>query len=264
MSPAKKLSLAALCFVVLGVGIILYGTGVYKQTLSGARTNGTLMNVTVGVGSVVTTTQVVIGKYPDANRAPTAENEGTAALYAAQTNNVNAIQGLLSTYHDLIYRYPDQLAGALEAVVPVCQADQRRTHRSCPDPQSISFVDAYTGKPFPYLTHDDEYVLQYVIHFPDAKTATDAPFLVEGENALTSKFLSVYSIVGRRQQYDRDHDGLIDDVEKVLGSDPSIVDSDHDGFSDYDEIIRGYNPTGSGTLMLPAGFDFSTLQKATT
>jgi hypothetical protein len=47
---------------------------------------------------------------------------------------------------------------------------------------------------------------------------------------------------------DTDEDGLPDDAEKRLGTDPENPDSDGDGYMDADEIRNGYNPLGSGRL----------------
>lgn len=50
---------------------------------------------------------------------------------------------------------------------------------------------------------------------------------------------------------DRDGDGLPDDLERRLGTDPTDPDTDDDGFSDGDEVKNGYNPLGSGPLVTP-------------
>lgn len=73
------------------------------------------------------------------------------------------------------------------------------------------------------------------------------------------------------QPVDTDQDGLTDDEEKQLGTDPNKVDTDNDGlfdreevkvyktdplnpdtdgdkFSDGDEVKNGYNPKGAGKL----------------
>ncbi len=50
---------------------------------------------------------------------------------------------------------------------------------------------------------------------------------------------------------DGDGDGLPDDLESRLGTDPNAADSDHDGFSDGVETINGYNPVGDGPLSAP-------------
>jgi hypothetical protein len=73
---------------------------------------------------------------------------------------------------------------------------------------------------------------------------------------------------------DSDGDGLTDDREKELGTDPTNWDTDHDGLSDYDEVTiwktdpknpdtdgdtyqdgaevkNGYNPAGPGKIFEP-------------
>jgi hypothetical protein len=49
---------------------------------------------------------------------------------------------------------------------------------------------------------------------------------------------------------DTDHDGLTDREEvKVYGTDPLKTDTDGDGYNDGDEIKNGYNPKGPGKLL---------------
>ena len=50
--------------------------------------------------------------------------------------------------------------------------------------------------------------------------------------------------------FDRDKDGLSDDLEKRLGTDPNNPDTDGDGFSDGDEVKNYYNPLGEGKLRM--------------
>lgn len=47
---------------------------------------------------------------------------------------------------------------------------------------------------------------------------------------------------------DSDNDGISDDIEKMIGSDPNKADSNSDGFSDGVELNLGYNPAGKGVL----------------
>ncbi len=47
---------------------------------------------------------------------------------------------------------------------------------------------------------------------------------------------------------DTDGDGLSDESEAFLGSDPQNADTDSDGYSDKQEILNGYNPIGLGSL----------------
>ncbi|PIR13887.1 hypothetical protein COV49_00710 [Candidatus Falkowbacteria bacterium CG11_big_fil_rev_8_21_14_0_20_39_10] len=50
---------------------------------------------------------------------------------------------------------------------------------------------------------------------------------------------------------DSDQDGLPDDMEERLGSDPKNPDSDGDGYLDGDEFKNNYNPSGEGQLVKP-------------
>ncbi|HEX7481559.1 MAG TPA: thrombospondin type 3 repeat-containing protein [Polyangiales bacterium] len=42
---------------------------------------------------------------------------------------------------------------------------------------------------------------------------------------------------------DRDHDGVCDATELMLGSNPDAADSDNDGFPDFVEVSNGFDPT---------------------
>ncbi|MFA4834216.1 MAG: Ig-like domain-containing protein [Patescibacteria group bacterium] len=47
---------------------------------------------------------------------------------------------------------------------------------------------------------------------------------------------------------DSDQDGLPDDMEKRMGTDPNKADSDGDGYDDGAEVKNNYNPSGEGNL----------------
>ncbi len=47
---------------------------------------------------------------------------------------------------------------------------------------------------------------------------------------------------------DDDSDGLTNQEETALGTNPKVADSDGDKYSDLEEINNGYNPTGTGKL----------------
>ncbi|MDD4412584.1 MAG: hypothetical protein PHR00_02980 [Patescibacteria group bacterium] len=48
--------------------------------------------------------------------------------------------------------------------------------------------------------------------------------------------------------FDNDGDGLADDLEKALGTDPNKPDTDGDGFTDTQEVRGGYNPVNIGKM----------------
>lgn len=47
---------------------------------------------------------------------------------------------------------------------------------------------------------------------------------------------------------DSDKDGLPDNLETAIGTDPFKEDTNGNGFSDYTEVLNGYNPIGSGKI----------------
>lgn len=51
------------------------------------------------------------------------------------------------------------------------------------------------------------------------------------------------------QGVDTDKDGLPDEMEPALGTDPMLGDSDSDGFTDSAELLAGYNPLGKGAWL---------------
>jgi hypothetical protein len=66
---------------------------------------------------------------------------------------------------------------------------------------------------------------------------------------------------GHSEEADTDGDGLTDDAEQELGTDPLDSDSDDDGYTDYEEIYHdgdpGYNPYNPGPP--PSGTDSNAL-----
>lgn len=67
--------------------------------------------------------------------------------------------------------------------------------------------------------------------------------------AATSTTTSTESIIiTTSQQIDTDQDGLIDDEEKLLGTDPNSIDSDNDGLFDREEAkVYNTNPINADT-----------------
>jgi hypothetical protein len=56
------------------------------------------------------------------------------------------------------------------------------------------------------------------------------------------------------QGNDTDNDGLIDELEKAIGTNPNSVDSDNDGFNDKEEILKNFNPLSNGKLKIDSNF----------
>jgi len=55
------------------------------------------------------------------------------------------------------------------------------------------------------------------------------------------------------QDPDSDNDGLLDEVEIVLGTDPYVADSDGDWVDDGDEVSAGSNPLDAGSSIIRLG-----------
>ncbi len=60
---------------------------------------------------------------------------------------------------------------------------------------------------------------------------------------------------------DTDADGLPDELENALATDPNNPDSDADGHDDKTEIMANYNPNGAGKLNLDSAFTDANLGK---
>jgi hypothetical protein len=56
---------------------------------------------------------------------------------------------------------------------------------------------------------------------------------------------------GGDRMADTDGDGLVDELELVLGTSPDLVDTDGDGYSDTEELARDSSPTSAGSLPGP-------------
>ncbi|MBN1334509.1 MAG: hypothetical protein JXB39_00955 [Deltaproteobacteria bacterium] len=59
---------------------------------------------------------------------------------------------------------------------------------------------------------------------------------------------------------DSDGDGLFDDEEAEIGTDPSKPDTDGDGFSDYDEVQSGTNPLWIWSHVYTGGYNVGTCE----
>lgn len=71
----------------------------------------------------------------------------------------------------------------------------------------------------------------------DAGTAVGEP----RENSLVNPTPTAAVV---SEETDSDFDGLSDQEEKSLGTNPFLADTDQDGYSDKQEIDSGHNPRG--------------------
>lgn len=78
------------------------------------------------------------------------------------------------------------------------------------------------------------------------------PFKVSGRDlglmVLATTTPSTRSFVNAVLAIDSDADGLTDDFERRIGSNPQNADTDQDGYGDGVEVRGGYNPMGKGSL----------------
>ncbi len=68
------------------------------------------------------------------------------------------------------------------------------------------------------------------------------------ENLVLSEENELIQTAGAAVMVDSDDDGLTDDMERRIGTDPKNPDSDGDGFKDGDETKAGFNPLGEGKI----------------
>jgi hypothetical protein len=67
--------------------------------------------------------------------------------------------------------------------------------------------------------------------------------------------------VGFLEGNDTDGDGLNNNLEDALKTDPLNLDTDKDGYNDQEEIINNYNPRGTGTIEIDKEFILKNLGK---
>lgn len=95
-------------------------------------------------------------------------------------------------------------------------------------------------------TKIDEVVL------PVETIATDTPIIATSTNQATSSDLTFPEetpiVLGTTtvSTIDSDADGLTDDEEKIVGTDPNKADTDNDGYLDLAELKSGYDPLVPG------------------
>lgn len=93
----------------------------------------------------------------------------------------------------------------------------------------------------------------------DGKLAVRLPLLKNENNIILAKAKASLALLSTEQLsvhnpaviiLDRDADLLPDDLELYYGTDSANPDSDNDGYLDGEEIKNGYNPAGTGSLIV--------------
>jgi len=83
---------------------------------------------------------------------------------------------------------------------------------------------------------------------PLVKENTKLKIVEAAENLVLNEENSLIQTAPVALLIDTDKDGLSDDLETRLGTDPSNADSDRDGYNDGEEVKNGFNPFGEGKL----------------
>ncbi len=91
------------------------------------------------------------------------------------------------------------------------------------------------------LDRNDAKTIEQLLPLNASENNLNLMVLESSAEAARSKVLTAGSVL-----LDSDADGLPDEMEKRLGTDPFNADSDHDGFSDGVEVKSGHNPLGAG------------------
>ena len=78
------------------------------------------------------------------------------------------------------------------------------------------------------------------------KRANKAKILATGIATLAVFFWTLFAVAENKNSnslfLDSDQDGLTDQEERMIGTDPQNIDTDGDGYSDGKEVSSGYNP----------------------
>lgn len=82
--------------------------------------------------------------------------------------------------------------------------------------------------------------------FPINKKDAKIKILAANENMFLDEKDNLVQTAPIAFMIDSDEDGLPDDMEKRLGTDPFNFDTDQDGYNDEEEIKNGFNPLGEG------------------
>ncbi|MCK4554251.1 hypothetical protein KAU19_04785 [Candidatus Parcubacteria bacterium] len=85
---------------------------------------------------------------------------------------------------------------------------------------------------------------------PIKEKQTGLKIIATGERMILDEDENLIQTAPVALMIDSDGDGLSDDMEKRLGTDPKNSDSDGDGYNDGAEVENKYNPSGTGKLQI--------------
>jgi hypothetical protein len=78
------------------------------------------------------------------------------------------------------------------------------------------------------------------------KKVNKTKIIVTGIATLAVFFWTLFAVAENKNSnslfLDSDQDGLTDQEERMIGTDPQNIDTDGDGYSDGKEVSSGYNP----------------------
>ena len=107
----------------------------------------------------------------------------------------------------------------------------RWTFTAQPSGSTVEFTDSTAARPTFTLTHVGNYTAQLIVNDGHTDSLPD----------------QVNLTVSAEPVVDSDRDGLSDDDERRLGTDPDKPDTDGDGYRDGDEVAAGTDPTDAGS-----------------
>lgn len=177
---------------------------------------------------------------------PTAEEEEVVEvslvdeLLQRQADNVRDYRAALQAYYELHEEYPRQLTELMGLQVPT--ATFAGSVGADAALQEVLHLpnDVFTDQPYGYtLVAGGGYNLLYQMQIPDETGFWEASSFADGINTATADALS---IEGAANGTDTDGDGLFDEQENELGTDPFNPDTDGDGYLDGQEVKGGYDP----------------------
>jgi hypothetical protein len=86
------------------------------------------------------------------------------------------------------------------------------------------------------------------VMIPTSTVATSTEITTSTIPVVATTTPSSTPVITGQALFDSDMDGLNDQEEAVLGTDPNKADTDGDGYNDLAELSKLYNPSGKGTI----------------